>query len=104
MFVKPAPDGVVDHETVFCFQQEGNYVCAEYSGDPAEKGYITGALRKNLLKFPYCQLRMKGTMDAGSSVGHVYRKKGQIYIMEEFEMTTEGSVQKGVNIFKEIEQ
>ncbi len=101
--VQTADNGIVNHETIFHFEQKESQVWAHYSGGKIEKGYLVGTLEDELLSFTYCQLRKSGEMDHGESKCNVTREKsGKVKLEERFAMSTKNSKELGTNIFMEI--
>ncbi|MEZ6022069.1 MAG: hypothetical protein R3C16_01330 [Hyphomonadaceae bacterium] len=62
------PGGVVNHETVFEFEQDGGIVTAAYAGGRIRQGYLVGVLEGRSLRFRYCQVQTDGRLDGGESV------------------------------------
>lgn len=57
--IKTAEGGIVNQETIFRFKQDRSTVRAEYAGGKIGAGYLVGKLTENILKFTYCQLRIR---------------------------------------------
>ena len=96
------PDGVVNHETIFEFIQEGSIVTAKYEGGKIEKGFLAGTLKENTLNFTYCQMQKDGTLDNGISQCEVSKDaNGKVQLTEHFEWKSRPGV-KGKNVFREM--
>ena len=100
--VQTAKNGIVNLDTIFQFAQDGNFVSANYSGGKIKQGYLVGHLIDNMLSFCYCQFRINGEIDNGSSNCTISLENGKIKLEEKFEMNTAAESAKGINIFKEL--
>ncbi len=100
--IQTAKNGVVNSDTIFHFKQNGNFVSANYSGGQIKQGHLVGQLIDNILSFGYCQFRISGEIDNGKSNCVLSVTDGKIKLEEKFEMNTEETLEKGINIFKEI--
>jgi hypothetical protein len=97
--VKTAPNGVINHETFFTFEQNGERVKAEYAGGRITQGYLVGFLKKGELTFRYCQMETDGALNGGESVCEVKRSNDLIQLIEHFQWESqEGG---GTNIIQE---
>ena len=102
--IQTAANGIVNHETHFYFQQDGNNVKAHYSGGKIKQGYLVGTVQKATLTFTYCQLRIDGTQDHGESTCKISLNEAnnKLQLVEEFAMQTNNVTELGVNIFQEV--
>lgn len=101
--VKTAAVGVVNHETIFHFSQQGNVVTADYAGGKVKQGFLVGTITEaNQLNFSYCQLQIDGKLDNGASQCEVSRNEnGKIILIEHFEWASRPG-EYGTNIFQEL--
>jgi hypothetical protein len=100
--IETAPNGVVNSDTIFTFEQTGNIVQAGYTGGKIQKGFLVGQVNDNTLTFSYCQLQTDGTLDSGlSSCELSIEKSGKIRLVEHFEWKSRPG-EFGVNIFQEM--
>ncbi len=100
--VKTAPNGIVNSDTLFEFTQDLELVSAKYSGGEIRKGYLVGNVKNDRLHFSYCQIRINGIMDHGTSICEISNENNKLVLKEEFEMSSEQGKEVGVNIFKEL--
>jgi hypothetical protein len=100
--IQTAENGVVNKDTIFTFQQNGNTVSAEYAGGKIQKGFLVGQINDNVFTFGYCQLQTDGTLDNGLSTCELsIAETGEIRLVEHFEWKSRPG-ETGVNIFQEI--
>jgi len=101
--VKTDACGVVNHETIFYFQQKNNMVSAEYTGGKIQQGFLVGRFdEKDHFLFSYCQLQIDGKLDNGASECEVSKDQdGKILLTEHFEWASRPG-EFGVNVFKEL--
>lgn len=99
--IETSDNGVVNHDTLFCFQQQGTLVFAEYSGGKIAKGYLVGNLIDDALTITYCQIQTDGTLDNGKSHAELEMKNGKLRLIEHFEWALRPG-ENGVNFFEEI--
>lgn len=100
--IETAANGVVNHDTIFSFVQQGNYVEARYSGGKIITGFLVGLVKDNALEFSYCQLQTDGIMDNGISTATLaLSNEGKIRLTEHFEWKSRPG-ETGVNIFEEV--
>lgn len=100
--IETASNGIVNHETIFQFEQDNDLVKAHYSGGKIKQGYLVGYLKDDILTFTYCQARVSGEMDHGSSSCSFSIENGKRKLVESFEMTTGDELAIGVNVFMEL--
>lgn len=100
--VQTAKNGIVNEATIFHFSQDEKRVSAHYAGGPIAQGYLVGQLEGKCLHFSYCQLRTNGEMDHGRSTCVLSREGEKLMLEEQFAMTTDQSLEKGRNIFREL--
>jgi hypothetical protein len=102
--IKTAETGVVNHETIFYFSQDGDQVSAEYQGGKIQLGFLVGKLTADdRLVFTYCQLQKDGKLDNGISDCELFKNEdGKFILMERFEWKSRPG-EFGTNIFQEIE-
>lgn len=99
--VKTAAAGVVNHETIFDFRQNGNVVTSGYAGGAVVQGYLVGALQGAALTFRYCQIDKYGNLDGGVSTCRLSRlPDGRLAMTETFQWESREGV--GENVFEEI--
>lgn len=97
--VRTAPNGVVNADTRFRFEQDGQRVRASYAGGRVERGHLLGVVEGATLEFCYCQTHVDGSMDAGRSQCELrIGEGGALQIVEHFEWSG-GS---GTNIIQEL--
>ena len=97
--VQTAPNGVVNHETVFQFCQDGQRVHATYAGGQVARGSLVGMVNDAAFEFCYCQMHVDGTIDSGRSQCELRRnEQGLVQIVEHFEWS-EGT---GTNVIQEL--
>jgi hypothetical protein len=100
--VQTAPNGVVNHLTIFTFSQNGSFVSATYSGGPIFKGYLVGTIHNNQLSFSYCQVQVDGKIDNGQSECELrLGENGKVQLIENFKWASRDD-EAGVNIFQEL--
>lgn len=98
-----AATGVVNHETIFHFSQNGQVVTAEYEGGKIVRGYLIGVNQNNQLNFTYCQLQTDMRLDHGSSKCELsVSVNGRITLIENFEWGSRNG-ERGANIFEEVD-
>ncbi|WP_299115960.1 hypothetical protein [uncultured Winogradskyella sp.] len=100
--ISTAPNGIVNSDTIFDFEQDQELVSASYSGGKIRKGYLVGNVKDNQLHFSYCQIRYNGMMDHGTSICEISYENGKLILKENFEMSSENRKEIGVNIFKQL--
>lgn len=84
-----APNGVINTETIFHFEQDGSHVEARYQGGKVRSGWLVGILEADRLQFRYAQSHADGTIDGGSSDCTLrHTGEGLIEIVERFEWST----------------
>jgi len=96
-----APGGVVNHETIFVFRQEGRIVEAIYAGGQVLRGFLIGVIEGDRMRMQYCQLDIDGRFDGGQSTCDLERTDdGRIRIVEHFEWASrEGN---GTNVIEQL--
>jgi hypothetical protein len=101
--VKTAQTGVVNHETIFHFSQDGDRVFAEYQGGKIQRGFLVGKLTAdNRLAFTYCQMQKDGKLDNGVSDCELAKNEdGKLVLIERFEWKSRPG-EFGTNIFQEM--
>ena len=100
--IQTAPNGVVNHETIFNFRQEGNLVHAAYSGGKIIKGFLVGKLHGDMLEFSYCQIQSNHRLDNGVSQCKLSKNPaGKIVLTEHFEWKSRDG-ESGINIFEQL--
>ena len=100
--VQTAPNGVVNHETIFTFSQQDNQVQAAYYGGKVAKGFLIGVLEKEILNFSYCQLQTDGILDNGISKAQLsVTAEGKLRLTEHFEWKSRPG-ERGTNIFEQL--
>jgi hypothetical protein len=100
--IETAPNGVVNSDTIFTFQQTGNTVYGEYAGGKIRKGFLVGQMDGSILTFSYCQLQTDGILDNGlSTCALSVEGSGKIRLVEHFEWKSRPG-EFGVNVFQEI--
>ncbi len=99
---KTAPNGVINNETVFEFEQNQDAVIAKYSGGKIKAGFLIGKiLNENKFEFRFTQMHIDGVLDGGHSFCDiVITDDGRIRLIEHFEWQSTG--EKGENIIEEI--
>jgi hypothetical protein len=101
--VKTDACGVVNHETIFYFSQDGNVVTAEYAGGKIRSGFLVGRFTtETQLVFSYCQMQIDGKLDQGTSQCEVSKnQEGKITLTEHFEWASRPG-EFGTNVFQEM--
>ncbi len=99
--IETSEHGIVNQETIFHFQQQGNFVYANYSGGLIKKGYLVGKMSDRQLVFTYCQVQIDGVLDNGKSTVEIENLNGKIRLVEHFEFASRPGV-FGTNIFQEL--
>ena len=96
---KTAGNGVVNHETIFEFQQTGDRVFARYSGGKVSRGSLIGELKEDQLRFAYVQEHADGKIALGHSTCEVsLDDSSKMCMIERFDWE-QG---KGENVFQEL--
>lgn len=100
--VKTDACGVVNHETIFHFSQNGDLITANYAGGRIQSGFLVGKITDgNQLAFSYCQIQTDGKLDTGASQCEISRnEEGKIVLIEHFEWASRPG-EFGTNIFQE---
>jgi len=94
------PNGVINEQTIFYFQQIGNLITAKYAGGKVKTGFLIGKLENDKLKFHYTQMHDDESLNGGHSVCEIeITNDGRIKLTEHFEWA---SGEKGVNVIEEI--
>ena len=97
--VETAPNGAINADTIFRFEQTGARVHAEYAGGRVELGHLVGLVRGATFAFRYCQLHDDGTLHGGQSNCELRRADdGRLQIIEHFEWD-DGP---GTNVIQEL--
>lgn len=97
--IETAGNGVVNHETVFSFKQNGNVVSAKYAGGQVKNGFLSGRLENNQLHFKYAQQHFDSRVAGGSSTGEIRKlPNGKFQMIEYFDW----EYGKGRNVFQEL--
>mgnify|MGYP001274420294 CR=1 FL=1 len=99
--VETSPNGVVNKDTIFVFNQTDKCVTAKYSGGKIEKGFLVGAIDDDILNFSYCQLQTDGALDNGVSSCKLSVGKDEKITMTEFFEWKSRPGEFGINIFQE---
>lgn len=100
--VKTADNGVVNHETIFVFSDDGMCVTAEYAGGKILKGFLVGKIQSGKLLFSYCQMQLDGKLDNGVSECELAKNSDEkITLTEHFEWKSRPG-EFGVNVFQEL--
>lgn len=101
--IKTDACGVVNHETIFHFSQNGAVVEAKYAGGKIQQGFLVGRItQENQLIFCYCQMQKDGKLDNGTSECEVSKdENGKVTLTEHFEWASRPG-EFGTNIFKEM--
>ena len=95
-----APNGIIDENTIFHFQQIGNLITATYKGGKIKTGFLIGKIKNNKLEFQYTQMHEDEKLAGGHSVCSIeLAKNGGIKLIEHFRWS---SGEKGINIIEEI--
>ncbi len=98
--VETAGNGVVNHETIFKFNQTGERVIARYSGGGVERGLLVGEFNQHQLQFRYAQEHSDGNIAGGKSVCDIsISPDGSIELIENFNWE-QGT---GKNVFRQIQ-
>lgn len=96
-----AENGVVNADTIFTFQQSGEWAAASYSGGKVVQGYLVGRVDGSTFTFRYCQHDTDGNLDGGQSSCELERRAdGGIRIIERFFWESRG--EDGVNIIEDV--
>lgn len=96
--VKTAPNGIVNQNTVFVFQQFGERVLASYAGGKVKRGMLVGRVDHNNLSFSYAQEDLEGKVTGGTSDCDIrLLTDGRVQLLEYFDWP--GG--KGLNIIEE---
>lgn len=96
-----APNGVINAETIFQFEQEGELITAEYAGGGVKMGYLIGKMVGGKFEFQYTQMDQSGRLDGGHSLCDLEQTEdGRIRIIEHFEWSTQEG--KGTNVIEEL--
>jgi len=99
--VQTDPNGVVNKNTVFEFEQSGSMVSSKYSGGRIQKGYLIGLVKDDTLEFRFTQLQDDNILDGGYSKCKIeILNDGRIRLIEKFEWESREGI--GENIFEEI--
>ncbi len=100
---KTAPNGVINHETIFEFEQNDDAIIAKYSGGKIKAGYLIGRIiSDNRFEFRFTQMHTDGILDGGHSFCDIkILDNGRIRLIEHFEWQSIG--EKGENIIEELE-
>ena len=97
--VETAGNGVVNHETIFVFNQTNNIVTAKYSGGLVQRGFLIGKLDSKNLHFKYAQEHKDGNIAGGESNCEIKMGKDEtLQLVEHFDWAN----RKGKNVFQEI--
>lgn len=97
--VHTASNGVVNHETIFKFNQSGERVYARYGGGKVERGILVGNVKESSLSFKYVQEHIDGVIAGGNSTCTIaFKEDGKLTLVETFNW--EDGI--GQNIFEEI--
>lgn len=97
--VETAPNGVVNRDTLFFFNQHDDHLFANYAGGKILKGFLVGKVKGSTLKFAYCQVQSDGTLDHGESIAELVIHEGKIRLVEHFEWGSRPG-ERGTNIFE----
>ena len=99
--VSTASAGVVNHETIFTFTEEGDVVSAHYAGGKVRLGYLVGLRSGDTLAFRYAQIDTEGHLDGGESNCELaLTPEGKLRLLEHFQWESREGV--GTNIFEEL--
>ena len=100
--IKTAPNGVINHLTIFSFSQSGKLVSAVYSGGPIAKGHLVGTMAGSKLSFSFCQIDINDSHNNGRSECDIsFSTEGKLRLTEHFRWDS-GDQEPGVNILQEL--
>ena len=93
--------GEVSGDTILEFKQNGQTICARYSGGPVRLGYLVGTRAAGKIEFRYAQVDEDGRVDGGRSLCElVVLSDGRFRLTERFQW--DSRVGGGTNVFEEI--
>lgn len=96
-----ATNGIVNADTIFTFNQEGDVVSASYQGGPIRMGHLIGVVSQGLLRFRFAQLGMDGSLHGGASECEIkLTGEGRLRLVEHFKWESQEGT--GINIFEEL--
>lgn len=96
---KTASNGVVNHETIFCFHEFNGMIVAEYAGGKVKHGYLIGKINSGKLEFQYTQLHEDNQLDGGYSICDIeILSDDRIRLVENFKWSSG----EGSNIIEEL--
>lgn len=101
--VNTTDNGEVDQETVFEYQQSGNILTCDYSGNSIKKGHLIGLVSENdIIDMRYHQINKEGIMMTGTcqSTPEILAD-GRIRLHESWQWTS-GDGSKGESVLEEI--
>jgi hypothetical protein len=100
--IETAPNGVVNHLTIFNFSEDGRIVSAIYSGGLISRGYLVGAIEGNKLSFSFCQIDNSDSHHSGRSICDIsFNTEGKLRLTEHF-VWDSNDLKAGVNILQEL--
>jgi len=95
------PNGEVNKDTIFHFEQSENIVSARYLGGKIYLGHLVGKIEGTNLEFRYAQVNINNHLDGGHSTCEIKKlENGKLQLIEHFKWSSrEGT---GTNIYEEI--
>lgn len=98
--IKTAENGVVNHNTIFHFEQKGARVIARYNGGKVKRGVLVGNIKGRKLLFSYTQQHDDGQVAGGESKCDIkFLENGSLRLIERFNWE-QG---RGENVFAEVD-
>lgn len=98
--VETTENGVVNHKTIFTFNQNKHRVYARYEGGQVKRGMLVGEIKGSCFKFNYTQVHEDGKVEGGKSTCTISNHaNGKLILIENFDWN-QG---QGRNVFQEIE-
>ena len=98
--IKTAQNGVVNHKTIFRFEQKGDRVIGRYAGGKVKRGVLVGTVKGMKLSFSYAQQHDDNQVAGGESLCDIqFLDNGSLRLIERFSWE-QG---RGENVFAEVD-